>query len=369
VEKHGYSYDWVFVFPISEEPMEKAFQVIDEHKMKGKKDEWRAGLHRAEYFKKYYSMKTIVDHLQSAGLETKLFYSTQRDECYCKIRCPPPRLEQQADLINYKLMLDPDRTSYAMRKGRKPTWSGRSIKDELGQCDYGPFEYLYGRFDTDDEKIILYKRNKLTSQIDSPFRNIDRIKLINNIFKQPATGDFPGCGFEVSRLIESGCLLACFPLHDIAARVSLEKRWLAISSLPADQPFNAIKDYFGEKIAMYFGWLGHYTTYLSYAAPAGFLTYVVAFGEGRTDNSLTPIFAAFMAVWGTLFLEAWKRQQITFVMEWGMKGFEDVETTRPAFWGAQRTPEVTVRSNWSVPVRSRQRKAPATTSTHTVGVG
>ena len=98
-EKYGYSYDWVFVFPILEEPEEQAFQVLDEKVMHAKKEEWRKNLHRDVDFKKYWSMKTIVENLQTAGLETKLFYSTQRDECYCKIRCPPARMEYQADLV------------------------------------------------------------------------------------------------------------------------------------------------------------------------------------------------------------------------------------------------------------------------------
>jgi hypothetical protein len=60
----------------------------------------------------------------------------------------------------------------------------------------------------------------------------------------------------------------------------------------------------------------------------------VSYGEQRTDNSLTPYFASFMALWGTLYLEAWKRAQITYTMEWGMHGYEQKATSRPAFWGA-----------------------------------
>lgn len=40
-----------------------------------------------------------------------------------------------------------------------------------------------------------------------------------------------------------------------------------------------------------------------------------------------------------MFLEMWKRQQITFVMEWGMSGFESAETDRAAFKGEQKTPD------------------------------
>jgi hypothetical protein len=48
-----------------------------------------------------------------------------------------------------------DRCQYALKKGRRPLWKGRTIKDELNLCpDYGPFEHIYGKFDMyDDEKV------------------------------------------------------------------------------------------------------------------------------------------------------------------------------------------------------------------------
>jgi hypothetical protein len=185
----------------------------------------------------------------------------------------------------------------------------------------------------------LYKRYKLTSTIDSPFRNIDRIKLINEIFRQPATGDVPGCGFELSRLQAKGCLLGYFPLHDMSAKISLERRWLAINTLPNQQPIEQIKDYFGEKIALYYGWIGVYTTFLGYASGAAIITYIWSAAEGRTDSEITPYFASFIALWCTVFLESWKRQEAAYRVEWGMTGFEDMETSRPSYWGFQRTLE------------------------------
>jgi hypothetical protein len=50
--------------------------------------------------------------------------------------------------------------------------------------------------------------------------------------------------------MERGALLAYFPLHDMGPKIQLEKKWLAITSMPKDQPMEGIKDYFGEKVAM-----------------------------------------------------------------------------------------------------------------------
>ena len=85
-----------------------------------------------------------------------------------------------------------------------------------------------------------------------------RLKLINEIFKQKPSQNHDGlggCGFDVPRLITVGALLGCYPIHDMGPKIQLEKKWLAINTLPSQQPMEDIKDYFGEKIAMYFGWV------------------------------------------------------------------------------------------------------------------
>jgi len=130
-------------------------------------------------------------------------------------------------------------------------------------------------------------------------------------------------------------MLAYFPMHDLKAKIELEKEWLRIDTMPWEQPMERIKDYFGEKIAFYFGWLGHYTTWLIFAAVAGAITFLANVIENTTDSSLVPIFATFIAIWSTLFLETWKRKQSTYVMMWGMKGFEQQEITRPQFHGKE----------------------------------
>lgn len=77
------SYDWVLVFEVHEDDtMEKT------------------------EFQQKYSMKNIIGALRSAGLHTHPFYSVQRDEVYCKVRCPLKRLMEQADQIDHNMQLD-----------------------------------------------------------------------------------------------------------------------------------------------------------------------------------------------------------------------------------------------------------------------
>ena len=41
-----------------------------------------------------------------------------------------------------------------------------------------------------------------------------------------------------------------------------------------------------------------------------------------------PYLCVFIGVWGTLFLEFWKRKQKMTAMQWGMVGFEEEEQDR-----------------------------------------
>ena len=49
------------------------------------------------------------------------------------------------------------------------------------------------------------------------------------------------------------------------------------------------------------------------------------------DNDLTVIFALFMSLWATVFMELWKRRQSVMVWEWDLEMDEQEEQTRPEF--------------------------------------
>jgi hypothetical protein len=123
----------------------------------------------------------------------------------------------------------------------------------------------------------------------------------------------------------------------------LEKHWLPWSVHPWQQPIDSIRDYFGEKVGMYFEFLGHYTTWLLPSSIAGkcsvpltcpppltaILGVVVMFDiiieaavYGDLPKALAtafsiPLFCTFIAIWAQLMLEYWKRTEATKAMEWG----------------------------------------------------
>uniref|UniRef100_A0A8C1PDM0 Anoctamin n=2 Tax=Cyprinus carpio TaxID=7962 RepID=A0A8C1PDM0_CYPCA len=135
------------------------------------------------------------------------------------------------------------------------------------------------------------------------------------------------------------------------------------------QPIGLIRKYFGEKVGLYFAWLGVYTQMLIPAAIVGVIVFlygcvtvednipsmevcdernnitmcpicdrvcsywklVTACGTARAshlfDNAATVFFAIFMALWATMFMEHWKRRQMRLNYIWDLTSFEDAEVS------------------------------------------
>ncbi|XP_064191764.1 anoctamin-5 isoform X2 [Anguilla rostrata] len=183
----------------------------------------------------------------------------------------------------------------------------------------------------------------------------------------------------IKRLLNNGTYQSAFPLHDSrywmksrnskceSERYNLYKNWAQISCFYKEQPLNLIRKYYGEKIGIYFAWLGFYTEMLFFAAVVGlicFISGVVTYDDNiwskeicdsniggsivmcplcdkkcgfwklnstctaswqshLFDNVGTVFFAIFMGIWVTLFLEFWKRRQARLEYEWDLVDFEE----------------------------------------------
>ncbi|GJQ75375.1 hypothetical protein Trydic_g23551 [Trypoxylus dichotomus] len=198
----------------------------------------------------------------------------------------------------------------------------------------------------------------------------------------------------IRRLLNDSTYLACFPLHEgrfekedsngkMLDRRLLYLEWARPVKWYKRQPLNLVRKYFGDKIGLYFCWLGFYTKMLYAPAIVGTLCFLYGLmsmdsddnipskeicdenGPGNItlcplcdkacryqrlvdsckfarltylfDNPATVFFAIFMSLWATLFLECWKRKQSVIQWEWDLQGVEQDEEPRPEFETSVKT--------------------------------
>uniref|UniRef100_UPI00398E912F anoctamin-9 n=1 Tax=Pristiophorus japonicus TaxID=55135 RepID=UPI00398E912F len=222
-----------------------------------------------------------------------------------------------------------------------------------------------------------------------------RIRIINFILWKSryaaadVNEDGPYDRISLRKLLQDGTFKAVFPLHekcycrDRKAQRSehqcsickegicdkerkLRLEWAEWRCLLKKQPINDIREYFGERIALYFAWLGWYTTMLIPAAGCGVLVFLYGLfyfesnqvskeicnasriimcplcdkrcpywrlNETCTyakvthlfDHEVTVLFAMFMAIWATVFLELWKRARAKAVCSWDLCHWDEDE--------------------------------------------
>ncbi|KAM8912240.1 anoctamin-6 isoform 1-T1 [Lycaon pictus] len=193
--------------------------------------------------------------------------------------------------------------------------------------------------------------------------------------------------FGINKLVSSGIYKAAFPLHDCnfsqrsedpscpSERYLLYREWAHPRSIYKKQPLDLIRKYYGEKIGIYFAWLGYYTQMLFLAAIVGVACFLYGYVNQNNctwskevchpdiggkiimcpqcdkicpfwklnstcesskklcifDSFGTLVFAVFMGVWVTLFLEFWKRRQAELEYEWDTVELQQEEQPRPEY--------------------------------------
>uniref|UniRef100_A0A673N1F5 Anoctamin n=1 Tax=Sinocyclocheilus rhinocerous TaxID=307959 RepID=A0A673N1F5_9TELE len=154
----------------------------------------------------------------------------------------------------------------------------------------------------------------------------------------------------VRRLQSKGVLNQYFPLHNKEDLKRLSFSWYKKFKL-SFQPLDDIRHYFGEGLALYFGFLEYFTFALVPMALIGIPYYLFDW----EDYDKYVLFAVFNLVWSTVFLEVWKRCSATLAYGWGTlsrkKAFEE---PRAGFHGALGFNPVTGREEPVYPSSKRQ---------------
>ncbi|XP_066439531.1 anoctamin-1 isoform X2 [Eleutherodactylus coqui] len=210
------------------------------------------------------------------------------------------------------------------------------------------------------------------SDKDSFFDSKTRSSIVYEILKR-TTCTKAKYSMGITSLLANGVYSAAYPQHDGDYENDIEPNdrkllcdeWASYGVFYKYQPIDLVRKYFGEKIALYFAWLGVYTQMLIPASIVGIIVFLygcatvdhdipsmemcdqrnnmtmcplcdktcnywkissacaTARASHLFDNPATVFFSVFMALWAATFMEHWKRRQMRLNYRWDLTGFEE----------------------------------------------
>jgi len=162
------------------------------------------------------------------------------------------------------------------------------------------------------------------------FTSLERIRCLFHIIEAPDYEE-PGCAaVDLDKLVTEGVFDSYFCLEDKQRMAKLDGTWV-YAPMYTKPPIGEIRDYLGEKIALYFAWINLYTNYLGLLGLVALVPTVMTVLNKDADNAYAAAYGFVSAVWAQVFLEHWKRETMKYQFIWNTEDFEDEEVLRPEF--------------------------------------
>ncbi|MBN3295676.1 ANO2 protein, partial [Amia calva] len=316
-------------------------------------------------------------NLVEAGLEIERDKETKiQGVGFIRLHVPWPVLSREAEFLKIKV---PTKKAYEIKEERGIMATMYMMWDKLTKPIHPKVPDIWSNTKTkylshtfSRERLHLYN----IKEKDTFFDNATRSRIVYEILKRTAcTKTCHSSG--ITTLIASGVYDSAFPLHDgnfenteeeeKNERQILHQEWARYGAFYKYQPVDLIRKYFGEKIGLYFAWLGIYTELLIPASVVGIIVFFYGCATMDTnipslemcshlnnftmcplcdgacdywnlstacstarashlfDNPATVFFSIFMSLWAAMFLEHWKRRQIRLCHHWDLMGLEEEE--------------------------------------------
>lgn len=137
-----------------------------------------------------------------------------------------------------------------------------------------------------------------------------------------------------------GVIKAHYPLHKITASRDVQKSVAKFSDKIINsirfgnsswvkylEPVHMIKKYYGERFGFYYLYLLNYQAMLFFPAVAGLLLFAWQMYnyslsgnmQESVDSAWNGVFGLFLAVWGSIFIEAWRKKEDELIFEWDLR--------------------------------------------------
>ncbi|CAF0898718.1 unnamed protein product [Adineta ricciae] len=269
----------------------------------------------------------------------------------------------------------------------RPAERSRLVYEILLRCPYRSPEPLLTAIDeieSESPEMDSTAPNLVMNSRQSQASEKQTLKIEEVFTSSTRRSGMKDTGIEV--LLEEGVYEAAFPLHDQLIdeedagepetwndRMKLYHRWARFSNIFRVQPIRAIRDYYGERLAFYFAWLGWYNSLLTVPSILGVFvllwgllsvkydqptldicnptsSYLMCPKIDRQaywflnetcfnakisyifDNSASVAFAIIISIFAVSVNFLWQRQEYRLQFEWDMTDItEETETLRPDF--------------------------------------
>ncbi|XP_056131795.1 anoctamin-4-like [Lampris incognitus] len=332
-------------------------------------------------------------NIRAEGLQMEKESSmTNSDVIFLKLHAPWEVLCRYAELMNIRMPFR-RKIFYRHRRHKFMSRMEKRINKFRGWLPRKPMKFdsdTLPDLEENESFTAPFSRSRIHHFIihnkDTFFSNATRSRIVHHILQRVKYEEGKN-KMGLNRLLSNSSYEAAFPLHEGSYRSKnsirthgaenhrhlLYECWAWWGVWYKYQPLDLIRRYFGEKIGLYFAWLGWYTGMLFPAALVGLLVFlygmftleqcqvskeicqasdtimcpicdqycphlrlsdscIYAKVTHLFDNGATVFFAVFMAVWATVFLEFWKRRRAVLAYDWDLVDWEEEEDeVRPQF--------------------------------------